>query len=139
PAITTQSGLASDRLGRLYAATSQGLFIAQGAGPDYTFRSYPNPPAAGGAAAYGIYIDSNDGAVWFGCGQALCNLSQDRVTVFGNDRGVPPDRWDAIIGDGEGNLWIRSPDTVRVRPPGSAIFLHSLTPTLNQMTDASAS
>jgi len=138
PAITSQSGLSSDRLGRIYAATSQGLFISHGGGPDYKLRRYPNPPAAGGLAAFGIYMDPNDGAVWFGCGQAICHLSRDQVTVFGADQGVPPDRWDAILGDGEGNLWIRSPTTVRVRPPGSAIFVHSMATSLNQMTEASA-
>jgi signal transduction histidine kinase/streptogramin lyase/ActR/RegA family two-component response regulator len=138
-AIMSQSGLASDRQGRIYAATSLGLFIARGLGRDYKFRRYPNPPAAGGLAAFGIYIDPNDGTVWFGCGQVLCSLSQDKVTVFGTDQGVPPERWDAIVGDGEGNLWIRSPTTVRVRLSGSAIFVHSVTTSLNQMADASAS
>ena len=35
PAISSQSGMASDRRGRIYAATSQGLFIGQATGQEY--------------------------------------------------------------------------------------------------------
>src|SRR5450755_2803690 len=78
PAISTRSSLDSDRQGRVYAATDQGLFVGRTTVPGYDFHKYPNPQQAGGVAAYGIYIDSK-GEVWFGCGRALCTFSQDRV------------------------------------------------------------
>lgn len=138
PAISTQSGLASDWHGRIYAATSEGLFISQGAAPEYNFQRYPNPPQAGGVGAYSIHIDAN-GAVWFGCGRALCLVAQNRITVFGNDTGVPPDQWDAIVRDREGDLWIRSPNQVRVRRAGSRVFTPSLTTRADVLTAVSLS
>jgi signal transduction histidine kinase/CheY-like chemotaxis protein/streptogramin lyase len=138
PAISSQQSLTSDRQGVLYVATSQGLFIGQPAGRRYNFHSYPNPLRAGGAAAYGLFIDST-GELWFGCGTALCALAKDGVTVFGSEAGVPPGRWDAILADPEGNLWIRNPNQVRVRRPGSAKFVESLTTTVNSATASSVS
>ena len=126
PAISTRSGLNSDRQGRVYAATDRGLFVGRTTVPGYDFRRYPNPSQAGGIAAYGIYIDSK-GSVWFGCGRALCTFSQDRVTtVSGSKEGVPPEHWEAVLGDHEGNLWIRSRTQVRVRRIGSPIFVESV-------------
>jgi len=46
--------------------------------------------------------------VWFGCGGAICRLDATSVTALGEEHGIPPDRWDAIITDKEGTLWIRS-------------------------------
>jgi ligand-binding sensor domain-containing protein len=101
------------------------LFIGEPEGSEYRFRHYPNPPAAGGIAAYGINIDSNR-ALWFGCGQAVCAFSGERLMVLGREAGIPPDRWDAILPDGDGNLWIRSPNEVRVRHVGSSFFVKNL-------------
>jgi signal transduction histidine kinase/CheY-like chemotaxis protein/streptogramin lyase len=135
PAISSQSGLASDRRGRIFAATSQGLFIGQATGPEYSFNSGAVQP---GVAAYGIYIDSNDD-VWFGCGVALCILSQNRLTTLGREAGIPPDRWDAVLGDGEGNLWIRSPTKVLVRRAGARNFVETLATDINWVTGSSVS
>src|SRR5882762_5076627 len=118
PSISSQQSLTSDQQGRLYVATSLGLFVGQPAGDGYNFRAYLNPSRAGGEAAYGLFIDSA-GTLWFGCGTALCALVKDEVTVFGSEAGVPPGRWDAILADSEGNLWIRDPHQVRVRRSGS--------------------
>jgi len=52
---------------------------------------------------------------------------------------VPLGRWDAILADPEGNLWIRSPRHVCVRRPGSAKFVGSLTTTVNSATASSVS
>ena len=138
PAISSQQSLTSDPQGLLYVATSQGLFIGQPAGKEYNFHLRRNPPRAGGVAAYGLFIDST-GALWFGCGTSLCTLTKDELTVFGGEAGVTPGRWDAILADPEGNLWIRNPTQVRVRRPGSEKFVESLTTTVNSATASSVS
>ena len=139
PAILTRSSLDSDRQGRLYVATDQGLFVGRTTVLGYDFHRYPNPPQAGGVAAYGIYIDSK-GAMWFGCGHALCTFSQDRVTtVSGSKEGVPPEHWEAVLGDHEGNLWIRSRTQVRIRRVGSPIFVESVATPRIAMTGSTVS
>jgi signal transduction histidine kinase/ligand-binding sensor domain-containing protein/CheY-like chemotaxis protein len=138
PAISSQQGVTSSPQRLLYVGTSLGLYIGQPAGVEYNFRLYPNPARAGGAAAYGVSLDSS-GDLWFGCGTALCGLRKDGVTVFGAEAGVPRGRWDAILSDPEGNLWIRSPRHVRVRRRGSAKFVESLTTTVNSATATSVS
>ena len=64
---------------------------------------------------------------------------KDELTVFGGEAGVTPGRWDAILADPEGNLWIRNPTQVRVRRPGSEKFVESLTTTVNSATASSVS
>jgi signal transduction histidine kinase/ligand-binding sensor domain-containing protein/CheY-like chemotaxis protein len=138
PAISSQQSLTSDPQGLLYVGTSQGLFVGQPTGGEYSFHLYPNPSQAGGVAAYGLFIDTT-GDLWFGCGTALCVLRKAGVTVFGSEAGVPPGRWDAILADPQGNLWIRSPRQVRVRHSDSAQFVESLTTTINSATATSVS
>ena len=112
-AISTRSSFDSDGRAAFMWRPTKAFSSAPAVVPGYDFHQYPNPPQAGGVAAYGIYIDSK-GAMWFGCGRALCTFSQDRVTtVSGSKEGVPPEHWEAVVGDHEGNLWIRSRTQVR--------------------------
>src|SRR5439155_12763056 len=43
-----------------------------------------SPLLAGGAAAYGLFIDSM-GTLWFGCGIGLCTVGKDGAKVFGSE------------------------------------------------------
>ncbi|HUJ19918.1 MAG TPA: response regulator [Bryobacteraceae bacterium] len=133
PAVSTQSGIASDGAGKLYVATMQGLFVGQPAPEGYRFQPLANPPPAGGVAAYGLFIDP-DNSLWFGCGLAVCHLSPGGVQLFGAEAGIPREHWEAILGDRAGNLWIRSSHQVRVRHPGSPAFVEALATTVNSMT-----
>src|SRR5258708_1232025 len=138
PEILSQHGLTSDAQGRLYVATALGLFIGRPAGREYTFRLIANPWEAGGSPVHGLFLASA-GDLWFGCGSAICSLTTNGVTTFGSEAGVPPGRWDAILADPQGNLWIRCPQNVRVRRPGSAKFVESLATTVNSATATSVS
>ena len=66
-----------------------------------------------------------NGAIWYGCGTALCRLRSGLVTEFSRNAGVPPDRWNAILQDRQGNLWVRSSSRLLVRQRGTRSFAAS--------------
>ena len=77
-------------------------------------------PAQQGEAA-SVYTDGS-GLVWYGCGPDLCEFDNRTVIDVSAAQGLPPDRWDAILGDLDGNLWVRSATALYLRRPGSARF-----------------
>ena len=103
--IAGRSAIASDQAGHILVSSSSGLLIGSPSGGGYRFTA-PQIPGKD-AAVHGIHL-SPDGVVWFGCGREICRLDTNRVTTLGEQHGIPPDRWDAIITDTEGTLWIRS-------------------------------
>ena len=119
--VTGQSSLAVDARGRLYVASSEGLYAGEPGNQGYKFRHYENPEQVKDRSAYSVHIDP-DGAVWFGCGDRLCSLGAKGIAVFGSKAGVIPDQWGAIVTDNEGNLWIRSLRRLLVRPKGARSF-----------------
>ena len=104
--IVGRSAIASDRAGRVYVSTSAGLLTGRLDSGGYHFVAAPQI-AGKYNSVHGVYVDPGE-VVWFGCGHEICRMENDQVTVLGEDRGVPSDRWDAMITDGEGTLWIRS-------------------------------
>jgi len=65
-----------------------------------------------------------DGTLWLGCGEGLCRVKGDSVTLYGPEQGVPsPAAWLALFRDSHGTLWVRSPHYIRVLTPGSAAFV----------------
>jgi signal transduction histidine kinase/CheY-like chemotaxis protein len=97
------STLASDRQSRLYVATRQGLARVE--------------PAKDGAGYHiqwlftkrvrSVALDSNE-EVWFGCENNLCRLDSDHAVNVEAQYQLPPQQWDAILADAQGNLWVRS-------------------------------
>ena len=65
-----------------------------------------------------MYVDG-EGAVWFGCGRSLCRFENGEAREAGTEAGLPQERWEAILGDLEGNLWVRSEHSLYLRPAGS--------------------
>ena len=120
--VSGQSSLAVDAHGRLYVGSSDGLYVGEPRGQDIKFHRYGNPNLIADRAVYGVHIDP-EGAVWFGCGDRVCRLEAGRVSVFGGEAGVSADHWEAILTDREGNLWIRSPRRILMRPTGAWSFV----------------
>ena len=109
--IIGREGIASDASGRLYLATESGLAV----GSVSTNQPFTLVPFPTGAAS--VYVDAA-GMVWFGCGSNLCRLDHGAAV----QENLPAERWDAILGDLEGNLWVRSEKSLYVRAADSQRF-----------------
>ncbi len=120
--IVGREGIASDAAGGLYVATEQGLVSGKPTGNGLNFELIPNPPRLAESTAASVLVDSK-GSVWFGCGTGLCMLENGAARDVSAAFGLPRERWDAILGDLEGNLWVRSEKSLYRRPPGGRFIL----------------
>src|SRR5258706_195830 len=71
--------------------------------------------------ATSVYVDSA-GTVWYGCARHLCRIENGRGRDVGTESGLPAEEWDAILGDLDGNLWVRSEQSLYLRQSGSTRF-----------------
>jgi signal transduction histidine kinase/streptogramin lyase/ActR/RegA family two-component response regulator len=115
--IVGREGIASDAVGNLYVATEQGLVAGTPGKDGPRFTLIPNPPQATPPVASSVFVDSG-GVVWFGCGTTLCTINHGQARESGTELGLPQQRWDAILADLEGNLWVRSEKLLYKRAPG---------------------
>jgi signal transduction histidine kinase/CheY-like chemotaxis protein/streptogramin lyase len=114
--VVSREGIASDSGNRLYVATEHGLAV----GSEGRFEiTGPQAEAAS------VYVDPS-GVVWFGCGNALCRSHNGETQEI--SEGLPNQRWDAILGDLDGNLWVRSEASLWERPAGSHRFTSRAVP-----------
>ncbi len=125
--------ITSDWEGTLYLGTREGLIAGLWLPATHAWRFERRPTPAGLAtpAVYGLFADAG-GALWFGCDSSVCRLQDGRVSIWSSSAGVPPDRWDAILADREGNLWLRSANRTLVRRRGSASFIPVAGPASSQ-------
>ena len=122
--VIGRQGISSDRNGHLYLATDLGLAMGNISKPGVAFQPVEGPAGlaqAGRGAAVSVYTDAS-GLVWFGCGLNLCQWDNRTLADVSAAQGLPPARWDAILGDLEGNLWVRSATALYLRRSGSARF-----------------
>ncbi len=134
--VIGREGIASDGRGRLFLATSKGLVIGTPSPKGMQF-ALQAPPAnetdrAHGAArtsetaratpvtVFSVYAAA--GSVYYGCGVGLCVLDDKGAREIGAAQGLPADRWDAILSDVDGNLWVRSATSLYQRNAGSEKF-----------------
>jgi signal transduction histidine kinase/ligand-binding sensor domain-containing protein/CheY-like chemotaxis protein len=125
-ALLGRQGISSDRNGHLYLATDGGLFVGDNSGSSrqqgVSFRLLQRPAGINHAEVVSVYTEAS-GVVWFGCGLNLCQLDgHQSAREVGAAQGLPQDRWDAILGDLEGNLWVRSASALYLRPTGASHF-----------------
>ncbi len=133
--VLGREGIASDRDGLIYIATERGLAVTAADGVGFTLAPLAEHRTEPVAAA-SVFVDSS-GKVWFGCGQDLCQWDRaGRPVEIGSQQGLPPDRWDAILEDLEGNLWVRSGHRLAKRPAGAKMF--QLRPGLPESTNTYA-
>jgi len=120
--VAGREAIASDAGGHLYVATGKGLAVGTKLPQGWGFKLVDVAPGhTRGEAATAVYADST-GLVWYGCGSAdLCRLQGSR-SLSSSLEGLPPDRWEAIIEDLEGNIWVRSEHQLAVRSPATSRF-----------------
>jgi len=119
--IVGRSVLASDREGRVYVGTSSGLFLLEPDGRSgYRSKRVPAPAESAGPA-YAIHL-APDGALYAAWGHRLYCRRRGAWELLESRHAVPEDRWDAILTDREGNLWIRSSRRLLMRRAGEQRF-----------------
>jgi hypothetical protein len=89
--VNGQSGLATDSQGRLYAATSGGLYIGEPGSQDYQFRLHATPEQIADRAAYSVHIDPAGVDSW--CGPEERSLLSRLPTVWRAPRYPPLSTW----------------------------------------------
>ena len=119
--VIGRQGISSDRKGRIYLATERGLMIAVPGSTETPFYRVPHPSNMGDESTSSVFTDS-EGRVWYGCANSLCRLENDAGVELGSTLGLPADHWDAILGDLDGNLWVRSAAALYVLPAGARQF-----------------
>jgi len=121
--VAGRAGIASDASGKLYFATERGLVTGTRSGDKFEFALIPGPGGAQEAAT--VYVDPS-GKALYGCGASLCRVEQvaghDTARDVAAESGLPPGPWSAILGDLEGNLWLRSDHQLYLRPSGAERF-----------------
>ncbi len=120
--ILGRQALTSDEQGKIYAATGSGLLVLTPESPGSYRSEFFAPPAEEPAPVYTVQI-APDGAIWTARGRRLFRFYRGAWGRIGTESGVPEERWDAILTDREGRVWIRSARRLLVRQRDSARFV----------------
>ncbi|MEO8097467.1 MAG: ATP-binding protein [Acidobacteriota bacterium] len=121
PGIMGRQGIATDANGDLYLATESGLVVGTPDQRAFKFTRVANPEGQREAETQSVYLDSS-GTAWYGCGTGLCVLSKGVAREIGKEQGLPADRWFTILGDVDGNLWVRGDKGIFRRSAGTSRF-----------------
>jgi signal transduction histidine kinase/CheY-like chemotaxis protein/streptogramin lyase len=102
--IVGAGSLASDRQSRIYVATTNGLALVdtRDLNGAYKVRWLTD------TVTHGVGVD-HGGTLWFGCDESLCRVESEKVVKVDERYRLPHERWESIVADGEGNVWIRGP------------------------------
>ncbi len=111
------SSITSTKDGMVFAATTRGLMAGAGEpGGQVRFSAMNSAPS------HSVHMDPA-GVLWFGCGQQLCRMQDGEVATWpliARASGeVIRERWDAILTDRAGLLWLRSSTRLLALTPGS--------------------
>jgi signal transduction histidine kinase/streptogramin lyase/ActR/RegA family two-component response regulator len=107
--------------GGLYAATARGLFLGAEERGQWRFRRVALPAPLKDAAIDAIYAETG-GGLWLSSGKRLWRFRRGALEEWGAGRGVPPNRWDDFVLDGDGALWVRGANSLLRLPRGAARF-----------------
>jgi signal transduction histidine kinase/ligand-binding sensor domain-containing protein/CheY-like chemotaxis protein len=111
----------SSKDGKLYVGLDKGLLeavIPADGGLPHFYRA-PGSPAE---PVPGLYAEEN-GVVWFGCGLDLCQIKGGSLRRFGEEEGLPKDRWTVMLRDRRGDLWVRGSQHLYINPAGAPGFV----------------
>lgn len=99
------SGIAADRVARIYAGTSSGLYRSDAA--QRQFRRVDLPDGRSNLPVHGLALDAN-GALWFGIDGGVARLDDKGSQYYGPERGVPRADWQGFASRKDGTLLARS-------------------------------
>ncbi len=119
--VIGREGIASDTHGTLYLATAAGLVIGRNSPSGMRFAAQPRASRVAMDTVFSVYGGAV-GSIYYGCGTGLCVLEGEKAQEIGTQQGLPPERWDAILGDLDGNLWVRSATSLYERRVGTSRF-----------------
>jgi len=121
--VSWAQGIRSDGKGHTFIGTDLGLVeLYSERGQDrFEIRRFAQAPGTSGPGAYGVLVDGD--ILWYGCGEELCRLDRDRITVLGRESGLPNRICLVIQKDRDGNLWVRAKNAgVFLLPAGQTRF-----------------
>jgi signal transduction histidine kinase/ActR/RegA family two-component response regulator len=133
--IPGRAALSGANGGTLYAATSRGLLAIHtrsGAKPTAEFEDI----GVETGPVLGVYVDRR-GSIWMTGRNRVFRIDRSeqasgasgrlrgnsRVTVYGPAEGLPAEPWNAIQGDRDGNLWVRSATRLLMLPERARRFV----------------
>jgi diguanylate cyclase (GGDEF)-like protein len=123
-AVSATQGIASDNRGHTYVATGRGLveLAMQPGQPGFSYSLRARPPNTSSPAAHSVLLKGN--VIWYGCGEEICRVAGSETTVLGLESRLPRDRWQTILEDRDGAIWVSgSRSGILERPAGQALFL----------------
>ncbi|HWZ44559.1 MAG TPA: ATP-binding protein [Candidatus Saccharimonadales bacterium] len=100
--IVGAGSLASDGQGRVYVTTTVGLALIETATPGGAYKVQ----WLADQGTHGVGVD-HSGTVWFGCDESLCRVDSGKVVNVDERYRLPHERWESVVADGEGNVWVR--------------------------------
>ncbi len=106
---------------KLYVATVRGLVEVEPPEKGLQVTAVGGPRGEGVAAR--AVLATSRGAVWYGCGEGLCEWhpAQRRKRVLSQEWRLPADWWVSLAEDEHGAVWLRSrTGMLRVRPESGA-------------------
>ncbi|HXR96963.1 MAG TPA: diguanylate cyclase [Terriglobales bacterium] len=113
-AVKPDAAFADEKNGNLLVVTSIGLVEVSGGGAHRYGPAVPQPIRS--------VFAGRDGALWIGCGDALCRVADGQWSRWGEQRGVPRGVWMELFQAHDGTLWARDGAHVIALPEGGDRF-----------------
>lgn len=88
-------------------------------------RNYLSPTQEGQLARLGPVRRvrlASDHTLWLSCGRQICSVSNNLLRVWRPIDGVAEDDWNTYLEDGQGRLWVRSPQHLLVHERDAQTF-----------------
>jgi signal transduction histidine kinase/ligand-binding sensor domain-containing protein/CheY-like chemotaxis protein len=109
-----------DGNGTIFLATDRGVLSGRPAAPDAQVQFAPVAGTSREPVA-GILVEN--GRLWYGCGTRLCLLEGGKSVAFDEASGLPRERWQSLLRDRSGTLWVRGSRHLYALAPGAAHFV----------------
>jgi len=111
--------------GGIVAISHQRLLrVSPGASGSWQVQPLPLHVDGHALPALGEALLADGDRLWAACGTQLCGIAADgKATVWGAAQGLPAERWQALLRDRDGNLWLRGGDHVLSLPAGGNRFI----------------